>query len=102
MTGFGREFINIWPGHFPPLVLLLVILDFSFYPLVTRVELLQSLFFLDRKKTKQTTTIAVLHFLVATLVKYLFGNTLKVQAVAHSTRPRVCQNFLICYCSAHD
>ena len=45
MTGFGREFINIWPGHFPPLVLLLVILDFSFYPLMARVELLLPLFF---------------------------------------------------------
>ena len=94
MTGFGREFINISPGHFPPLVLLLVILDFSFYPLVAGVELLSRFFFFDIKKTKQTTTIAVLHFLVATLAKYLFGNTLKVQAVAHSARPKGLPQFL--------
>ena len=101
MTGFKRELINIWPGHFPPLVLLLVILEFSFYPLVARVELLLPLFPWQKEK-KTNNKIAVLHFLVATLVKYLFGNTLKVQAVAHSSRPRVCQNFLICYCLAHD
>ena len=50
MTGFGRELINIWPSHFPPLVLLLVILEFSFYPLVARVELLLPLFSLTKRK----------------------------------------------------